>query len=90
MVKKNFGQGIDAILNNPKTNQKKKEKSKLVRTTLLISKELLEQIRAIAYWERTTLKHFIEKSFNNSLSQVDKRTMDEALQEYKKYSQNNS
>ena len=91
MAKKNFVSGIDILFQSPKPEFKKEqnaidEKNKVeqTRTTLIVNTGTYEKIRAVAYWERKSIKDIIEKSFNLTLIQYSSEELKEMVEHYRK------
>jgi hypothetical protein len=84
MSKKNFGDGIDALFRGTKINTTKKDKikSSVSRTTILLDNELLTMVRALAYWERKSLRDFIAEALHLKISHMDSDTINTALNQY--------
>lgn len=85
MSKKSFSSGLDSLLGD---NIKEKEQKKPVkevfktsqigtletetRATFIVNEELLEKIKAIAYWDRLLIKEIINKSFSDTIEIYEK------------------
>lgn len=89
MTKKSF-KGIDALLapsleekTAPNTeilkNTKKKEE---IRTSLTIEIEILEQLHALSYWERKSLKETWKEAIDIYLSTKNTKYLDDAMKHY--------
>lgn len=84
-MKKKFSQGIDAILSNTSKRNKASNKSKnVVRTTFLIDKELIEKLKALAYWERQTITTIITQALQQFLESKNTDYLKEALENFQK------
>lgn len=88
MAKKNFSQGIDAILglgNHKSSSQSKSVDAQqdLIRTTFRMEPDLMEQIKALAYWERLTTTQVISKALKQFLDSQEKKVLEEAIHQYK-------
>lgn len=76
MAKKNFSAGIDNLLQqtipkgelSKKTSNKSEDFTSYTRTTLIVNRDTYEKIKAIAYWERKSIKDVIEDGFQYILS----------------------
>lgn len=73
MSKKDFKQGMDALLGESNKVEEKPEvvkeireerKEKDVLTTLLVKPTALNKMRFIAYWERKKIKNVVMEAFN--------------------------
>ena len=73
MGKKTFRGGIDSVLgevSQEETPLKEKRKPDAPqpgekRATFHIAEDLLEKVKAIAYWERLTIKEVVNEAFDN-------------------------
>jgi len=93
MVKKNFAEGIEAVLGGgsfqltPKKrvfpNKNESNKRSEERTSIIMESGLLEKLRAIVYWERTTLKIEIEKAIELYLNSKEGLIVDQALKHFR-------
>lgn len=93
MVKKNFAQGIEAILGEEKIEIERKPKhspngkqfpQKLEeRTSIIMDAELLEKLRAIVYWDRTTIKTEIENAIQSYLDAKEDGIVDQAVKHFR-------
>jgi hypothetical protein len=88
MSKKNFKGGFDSLLGDnekpkrgrPKTQDKEITKSSQegtkvneTRATFIVNEELLDKLKAIAYWERTLIKDEINKALEDRLEKYEKK-----------------
>ncbi|MCK4934348.1 MAG: hypothetical protein KAR79_02060 [Simkaniaceae bacterium] len=55
------------------------------RTTLVVEKELFECMKALAFWERKSLKAVLAESFNKYLDTKQEDYIDRALQTYRSH-----
>lgn len=83
--KKKVSQGIDAFFPqsltvNIKNENKKKE---ICRTTFRLESDLIENLKALAYWERETTTTLITKALQQFLDNQDTTKLQEALYHYK-------
>lgn len=77
MVKKNFQSGIDALFGESSSlkNENKDQssnvntKEKKVRTTIIAKMQHLDELKAIAYWERKTLTDVITEAMDAYITQ---------------------
>lgn len=98
MSKKNFSEGIDALLGNAKqknpsvskisqskekANSKTKETKLKSRTTLVLEDDLIEKLKALALWERSTIQETFAKAAELYLNSKDEKLMEEALKLYR-------
>ncbi|MDX9695246.1 MAG: hypothetical protein RBT49_05600 [Bacteroidales bacterium] len=94
MSKKNFSGGIDSLFQNSKIEsnitieEKIEDKtSSYSRTTIIVNNETYEKVKAIAYWQRKSVKDIIERAFDLVLSEIPNDKLIEIINFYK---QNNS
>ena len=89
MSKKNFTGGLNSLLGDtPETTKrgrpvvKTKEitktsqqgtKEKETRATFIVNEELLEKLKAIAYWDRLLIKDLINTAFEETISKHEKK-----------------
>jgi len=93
MAKKNFAEGIDAVLGgspkpiNKQAPRKIFEKKALdepeVKTSINMKADLLEKLRAMVFWERSTLKIELESAIELYLSSKDEGEVHEALEHFR-------
>jgi len=93
VAKKNFIRGIDAILGGPVSGIKQRESLTSIeggkkeqeeeRTSVILKSSLLEKLRAIAYWERSTLKIEIKNAIEHYLNMKDPSIVDQALERFR-------
>lgn len=93
MAKKNFSGGIDSLFQRNEHEQKKEpdDKNKSIetesaRTTIIVNVSTYEKIKAIAFWERKTIKEIIEKSFTLYLNQYTSEELTQMVESLKKSS----
>jgi len=94
MVRKNFAEGIEAVLGGGKTqvkpknislkNEKKEEKIAEVKTSINMDPILLEKLRALVFWERSTLKIELEEAIELYIRAKGKDTLDQALKHFRR------
>lgn len=68
MAKKGFQGGIDSILgemthSSPPTKELQKSET-LIKTTVMIKMQHFNNLKAIAYWDRKTLKDILDESIS--------------------------
>lgn len=103
MAKKNFGQGIDAILGGKplkEVNQKEKDSQldtsdnvltsqeipeETIKICMNVEKSLLNQFKAIAYWERVNQRQLIESMIKEYSSTKGKDYMEAAIANYNQH-----
>lgn len=77
MSKKSFKGGIDNILGleqeHPKNEKQKTNNNKSLSTHLVITSDKLHKIKAIAYWDRRTLKSIIDESLSLYIEEYEKK-----------------
>lgn len=93
MVKKNFAKGIDAILGDGLAQMTDKRKALPIenpsykrseeRTSIIMDSELLEKLRAIVYWDRTTIKIEVEKAIKLYLNSKEDLIVDQAVKHFR-------
>jgi len=88
MSRKNFTEGIDAVLGGRISSQDKKQAShpstnKSERTSVVLSSELIEKLRAIAFWERSTIKIEMENAIKCYLEEKKSEVVEKALHEFR-------
>ena len=92
MSKKNFSGGIESLLGNqigkpkrgrPVTQTKEITKSSQegtkeneTRATFIVREDLLENLKAVAYWERMLIKDVINTAFEEALAKYVKKNGD--------------
>jgi hypothetical protein len=90
MSKKNFTGGLSSLLGDqpdkpkvgrPVTQTKEITKSSQegtkeneTRATFIINEELLEKVKAIAYWERELIKDTINRALQEAISRYEKKS----------------
>lgn len=83
MSKKNFTGGLESLLgeynNKPKKQSKEITKSspegtkdKETRATFIVKEDLLEKLKAIAYWERKLIKEIIGNTLQEVIANYEK------------------
>lgn len=88
MSKKNFKGGLDSLLGEekkkkgrgrPKTSTRKITKSsqegtkeKETRATFIVNEDLLEKLKAIAYWDRKLIKEVVHEVFEKAVESYEK------------------
>ncbi|NGX51413.1 MAG: hypothetical protein K1060chlam2_01279 [Chlamydiae bacterium] len=89
MAKKNFSAGIDAVLGNrisPTQRPKKLETVEDIleeRTSIMLQSELLERLRAMAFWERSTIKTEVENAIKRYLNEKGDTIVEKALKHFR-------
>ena len=89
MSKKNFSGGLNSLLGakpdkpkrgRPKTSTKVITKSSQegtkeneTRATFIVNESLLENLKAIAYWDRVLIKEVIADSFKDTIKKYEKK-----------------
>ncbi len=92
MSKKNFTGGLSSLLgeqpNKPKVGRPKTQfkeitkssqegtKENETRATFIVNEELLDKLKAIAYWERVLIKDVINTAFLNAVEKHEKKNGD--------------
>lgn len=92
MSKKNFSGGLDSLLGDqpdkakrgrPKTNFKEVSKASEegtiegeTRATFIVNKERLEKLKALAYWERLSIKAVINAALQEYIDKHEKKSGD--------------
>jgi hypothetical protein len=89
MSKKNFSGGLNSLLGGqpekvkrgrPVTQTKEITKSSQegtkeneTRATFIINEDLLEKLKAIAYWERSLIKEVVNSALRDAVSKYEKK-----------------
>jgi len=81
MAKKNFKGGFDSLLGNNKQENEIKTKSneksvkkideEEVRATFIIDKNLLNNLKSIAYWDRLLIKDVLNQALNDYIDKYE-------------------
>ena len=90
MSKKNFTGGLSSLLGDqpdkpkrgrPKTQTKKVSssseegtKENETRATFIVNEELLEKLKAMAYWDRTLIKDVINTALQETVAKYEKKS----------------
>lgn len=90
MAKKNFAEGIDAVLGGSQKQTPRKifekkidEKEPEVKTSINMKANLLEKLRAMVFWERSTLKIELENAIELYLNSKGKDEVQKALEHFR-------
>jgi predicted DNA-binding ribbon-helix-helix protein len=77
MSKKTFSGGINSLLGEPSEKPKAGKPEEAIRkpsggsggirTTLILQRELLEKVKAMAYWDRTTIKEIVASALEETI-----------------------
>lgn len=88
MSKKNFTGGLNSLLGDnekpkrgrPKTSTREITKSsqegtkeKETRATFIVNEELLEKLKAIAYWDRKLIKEVVDTALQDRVDKYEKK-----------------
>ena len=92
MSKKNFTGGLNSLLGDqpekpkrgrPKTSTREITKSsqegtkdKETRATFIINEELLDKLKAIAYWDRVLIKDVVNTALQETVAKYEKKNGD--------------
>jgi len=92
MSKKNFTGGLNSLLGDqpekpkrgrPVTQTKEITKSsqegtkeKETRATFIVNEELLDKLKAIAYWERKLIKEVVDTALQDAIGKYEKKNGD--------------
>jgi len=91
MSKKNFTGGLNSLLGDndkpkrgrPKTSTREITKSsqegtkeKETRATFIVNEELLEKLKAIAYWDRVLIKDVVNTAIQEAVAKYEKKNGD--------------
>ena len=92
MSKKNFTGGLNSLLGDqpekpkrgrPKTSTREITKSSQkgtkeneTRATFIINEELLEKLKAIAYWDRKLIKEVVDTALQDAVDKYEKKNGD--------------
>ena len=89
MSKKNFTGGLNSLLGDndkpkrgrPKTSTREITKSsqegtkeKETRATFIVNEELLEKLKAIAYWDRKLIKEVVDTALQEAVAKYEKKS----------------
>ncbi len=86
MAKKEFSQGIDAILGNTTSVQEiqsPKKKRSTARTTIIMDAGETEKLKALAFWERRSMREIAEEAFKQYFDKKDESHIAKALDCYR-------
>lgn len=76
MAKKDF-KGMDSLLGGTTENTAKKktepESKKSSRATFFVDNELQDKVKAIAYWERTTIKEIVNTALLDAVKKYERK-----------------
>lgn len=92
MGKKEFKTGLDQLLLGSNSGYEQEipevqniiEEEKEVRATFIIKEVQLNEIKALAYWQRKQIKEIINEAFTLYVSNYPKEDFNIAMNEYKK------
>lgn len=82
---KDFKGGINSLLGNNKPGRPKTSKRQITKTsqegtkenetraTFIVNEHLLEQVKAMAYWDRKLIKQTIELAFEDAVKKYEKK-----------------
>jgi hypothetical protein len=82
MAKKNFAGGISSLIDgtppHPNTNNSKNVLSsvspdEMIRTTFLVTREMLEKLKAIAYWERELIQDVVNDYLTKGVAAYERK-----------------
>lgn len=83
-MKKDFAQGLKALTNpqEPKQpkNAEKVHSTKVglrdgeIRATFIVREDLLETLRSVSFWERTTIRELMEEMMSDYLNAYEAKT----------------
>lgn len=89
MSKKNFSGGLNSLLGGepekkrpgrPRTSTRVAEKSsqegtkeKETRATFIVNEELLDKVKAIAYWDRLRIKDVLNNALEDAIAKYEKK-----------------
>lgn len=95
MAKKNFAKGIDAFLDSTQEvsqseKPKKPEKKEMIRTSISIEVDILEQLHAISFWERLSLQDVWKQALKAYINEKGEKYMNNAVKHYKERQSSNS
>lgn len=92
MSKKNFTGGLNSLLGDqpekpkrgrPKTSTREITKSsqegtkeKETRATFIVNEELLDKLKAIAYWDRKLIKEVVDTALQDAVAKYEKKNGD--------------
>jgi hypothetical protein len=86
MSKKDFTGGVNSLLSDkpkrgrPQTSQREVTKSSQegtkeneTRATFIVNEELLEKVKALAYWERLKIKDVLNSALEDAVAKYEKK-----------------
>lgn len=83
MSKKTFSGGLNSLLGEPSEKPKAGKPEEAIkkpsggtgeiRTTLILQRELLEKVKAMAYWDRTTIKEIVASALEEAVKMYEKK-----------------
>lgn len=96
MVRKNFAEGIDAVLGGGRSTIKPKiekiiskdKSTPEVKTSINMGADLLEKFRALVFWERSTLKIEMERAVELYITSKGSKMLEQALEQFRKQKPN--
>jgi hypothetical protein len=62
----------------------KTDENQIIRTTILLDKQIYNSIKAIAYWERCQIKDLINKAFENIIKSYSDDQINNMIKEFTK------
>lgn len=94
MSKKKFSEGINAILGEKETLRASSGEKKIQtlkgsnqsaekRATFIIDKDLLEKLKAVAFWERENIKKILNDAISEYIERKGKMFIEEALMKFR-------
>ena len=90
MAKKNFSSGIDSLFQSSgketikeKTENREGKTTSYSRTTLIVNNDTYDKIKAVAYWERKSIKDLIEEAFNFVILKYSPEQLNNIIKEHK-------
>jgi hypothetical protein len=84
MSKKTFSGGLNSLLGEPSEKPKAGKPEEAIkkpsggaggiRTTLILQGEILEKVKAMAYWDRTTIKEVVASALEEAIARYEKKS----------------
>ena len=65
MARKNFKTSFGSLLDSDSSKVREKATVKEIRATFIVKESNLEKLKAIAYWERKTIKNVLDEALNS-------------------------
>ena len=73
IVNSSLNNGINTLLGEAPQKKEKLEKRKETRATFVITEEILQELKDLAYWERKTQKELLEEALLDLFNKYPKK-----------------